>query len=58
MAKFTSGKITSSAIIYDRGIPPVGNSFAIFPTINFEILKRLRRFDVKNKRPTYSFFQK
>lgn len=58
MPKFTSGKITSSVIIYDRGILPVGNSFAIFPTVNFEILKRLRRFDIQNNRPTYSFFQK
>jgi len=58
MGRFSSGKITSSAIIYDRGVPPIGNSFGIYPTINFEILKRLRRFDVRNKRPTYSFFQK
>jgi len=58
MARFTSGKITSSTILFARGIPPVGNSFAIFPTVNFEILKRLRRFDVKNNRPTYSFFRK
>jgi hypothetical protein len=58
MGRFSSGKITSSAIIYDRGIPPIGNSFAIFPTVNFEILKRLRQFDVRNNRPTYSFFKK
>ena len=58
MPRFTSGKITSSVILYDRGIPPQGNSFAIFPTVNFEILKRLRRYDVQNKRPSYSFFQK
>ena len=56
MPKFSSGKITSSIIIYDRGVPPTGNSFGIYPTINFEILKRLRRFNVQNNRPTYSFF--
>ena len=58
MPRFSSGKGTSSVILYDRGVPPTGNSFAIYPTINFEILKRLRRFDVRSKRPTYSFFQK
>lgn len=58
MARFSSGKVTSSVIFYYRGVPPVGNSFGIYPTVNFEILKRLRRFNVKYNRPTYSLFQK
>uniref|UniRef100_A0A6C0KMC1 Uncharacterized protein n=1 Tax=viral metagenome TaxID=1070528 RepID=A0A6C0KMC1_9ZZZZ len=62
MSRFSSGKITSTAIFYDRGVPPTGNSFGIYPTINFEILKQIYRHNIRNNirnnRPFYSFTQK
>jgi hypothetical protein len=52
----TTGKITTNAIFYNRGVP---NSFKIFgklTTLNYSMLRQIARFNVKQGRHIYSFF--
>ncbi len=55
MSKFNNGKITSSAIIYNRGIPNTFRSFGKFTTINYAMLRQVARNNLVNGRPIYSF---
>ena len=55
MTKFNNGKITSSAIFYDRGVPNSIRSFGFLTTINYQMLRQIVRNNIKNKRPMYSF---
>jgi hypothetical protein len=41
MPKFCNGKITSSVIFYNRGIPNSAKNFGKFTTVNYSMLKQL-----------------
>jgi len=47
MPKFSNGKITTSAIFYNRGIPANDKSFGTYASLNYEVLKQ---FKIYNKR--------
>lgn len=55
MPSFSNGKVTSSVIFYNRGVPNSFKSFGKLTTINYEMLKQLARHNIKNGRPIYSF---
>ena len=55
MPKFSNGKITSSVIFYDRGVPETLKSFGKLTTINYQMLRQIARNNIQNKRPMYSF---
>jgi hypothetical protein len=55
MPKFNNGKITSSVIFYNRGVPNTAKNFGKLTTINYEMLRIIARNNIKNGRPIYSF---
>lgn len=55
MPNFSNGKVTSSVLFYNRGVPNSFKSFGKLTTINYEMLKSIARSNVQNKRPIYSF---
>jgi len=55
MPIINNGKVTSSVIFYDRGVPNSFKSFGNFTIINYSMLRQIARNNVKNGRPLYSF---
>lgn len=55
MPSFSNGKVTSSVIFYNRGVPNSFKPFGRLTTVNYEMLKQIARHNVKNGRPIYSF---
>ena len=55
MAKFSTGKITTSAIFYYSGIPSSFLRYGTFTTPNYGMLRNIARHNIQNKRPIYSF---
>lgn len=55
MPKFNNGKITSSVIFYNRGVPNTFKSFGKLTTINYSMLRQIVRDNVEKGRPMYSF---
>lgn len=55
MPKFNNGKITSSVIFYNRGVPNSFESFGKLTTINYAMLRQIARYNIQNKRPILSF---
>ena len=55
MPNFSNGKVTSSVIFYNRGVPNYFASFGKFTTINYGMLRQIVRNNVQNGRPMYSF---
>lgn len=47
MPKFSNGKITSSVIFYNRGIPKTDKTFGAYASINYEMLKQTRVYNRK-----------
>lgn len=41
MPKFSNGKITSSVIFYNRGVPNSDKNFGRLVTVNYSMLKQL-----------------
>jgi len=55
MPKFSNGKVTSSVIIYNRGVPNSNNSFGRLAAVNYTMLRQVARNNITNKRPIFSF---
>lgn len=55
MPKFNNGKITSSAIFYNRGIPNSFKSFGKLTTVNYSMVRQVARNNIQSKRDLYSF---
>jgi hypothetical protein len=55
MPSFNSGRITTNAIFYNRGVPNRVRNFGAIVSTNFEVLKSVYRFNKKTGRPIYSF---
>lgn len=55
MPKFNNGKITSSVIFYNRGVPNTAKYFGKLTTINYQMLRQIARNNVQNGRSIYSF---
>ena len=55
MAKFSNGKITSSVIFYNRGVPNSFPAFGKLTTLNYGMLRQIVRNNIQNGRPMYSF---
>lgn len=48
MVKFSNGKITTSTILYNRGVPQKYNNFVYIASANYNMIKRVFRFDSNN----------
>ena len=55
MTKFSNGKVTSSVIFYNRGVPNSLSSFGNLTTVNYTMLRQIARNNITNKRPIFSF---
>ena len=55
MPKFNNGKITSSVIFYNRGVPNTDKYFGKLSTINYGMLRQIVRNNIQNGRPMYTF---
>ena len=55
MPQFNSGRITTSVIFYNRGVPERARNFGAIVSTNFEVLKSVYRFNKRTGRPIYSF---
>lgn len=56
MPKFSNGKITSSVIFYNRGVPDSNKNFGRLVTVNYSMLKQLMIYNRNNGRPNYNLF--
>lgn len=56
MPKFNNGKITSSVIFYDRGVPPNDKNFGFYASLNYSMLRQIVRFNKQNGRPNFTLF--
>ena len=48
-----NGKLTSSAIFYNRGVPNNAKNFGRLTTINYEMLRMIARHNKKQGRPIF-----
>ena len=55
MPKFNNGKITSSVIFYNRGVPPRSKNFGTLASLNYSVLKQLAIYNKQQGRSVYSF---
>lgn len=56
MPKFSNGKITSSVIFYNRGVPNSAKDFGRLASLNYSMLKQLTIYNRNNGKPMYSMF--
>ena len=49
MSNFTNGKMTTSAIFFNTGVPKSDKNFGTFTTINYQMLRQISRH-MRNKK--------
>ncbi len=54
MPKFSNGKITSSVIFYNRGVPAAATNFGMYASLNYSMLKQLIIYNKNNGKSTFS----
>jgi hypothetical protein len=48
MPRLSNGKITSSVIFYNRGVPDSAKNFGTLATMNYSMLKQVRIYNRRN----------
>jgi len=56
MTKFNNGKITTTAMLYNRGVPPSQQNFVLLASINYGMLRQVVRYYKKTGRQDFSLF--
>jgi hypothetical protein len=56
MPKFNNGKITSSVIFYNRGIPNSDKNFGRLASVNYSMLKQMMIYSRNTGTPMYTMF--
>lgn len=56
MPKFSNGRITSSVIFYNRGVPNSSKNFGRLASLNYSMLKQLIVYNRNNGTPMYNMF--
>jgi hypothetical protein len=56
MPKFSNGKITTSSILYNRGVPPSDQRFVYIASMNYSMLKQNIIYNRRQGRPVHSLF--
>lgn len=56
MVKFSNGKITTSSILYNRGVPSNMKNFVYLASLNYGMLKLVSIYNRKQGRPNYTLF--
>jgi hypothetical protein len=56
MTKFSNGKLTTSSILYNRGVPPDQKYFVLLASLNYSALRLVAIHNRKQGRPVYSLF--
>jgi hypothetical protein len=54
MTKFSNGKITSSVIFYNRGVPNAASNFGMYASLNYSMLKQLIVYNRNNGKSKFS----
>ncbi len=54
MTKFNNGKITTSASLYNRGVPPNQNNFVLIASLNYGMLRQIARYNKQRVKNTSS----
>ena len=53
MPKFNNGKMTTSVIFYNRGVPNNFHSYGFLTNVNYEMLKTIARHNKETHRPIF-----
>lgn len=53
MPNFSNGKITSSVIFYNRGVPNTARNFGMYASLNYSMLKQLIIYNRNNGKSNY-----
>jgi hypothetical protein len=56
MPKFSNGKITSSAVLYDRGVPQDNKRFALIASLNYGMLRQVVRYSKQHGLKPFTLF--
>lgn len=56
MPKFSNGKITSSALFYNRGVPSSAKNFGNLTTVNYSMLKQLMIYNKNSGNSSNSIY--
>lgn len=56
MPKFNNGRITSSVIFYDRGVPNSAKDFGRLTNVNYSMLKQLIIYNRNTGNSIYRMF--
>jgi hypothetical protein len=56
MPKFSNGKITSTALLYNRGVPQDMKRFALIAGQNYSMLRQVVRYSKQHGIKTLSLF--
>ena len=57
MPKFSNGKVTTSSILYNRGVPPNDRRFVYVASMNYGMLKQNIIYNRRQGRPVHTLFQ-
>jgi hypothetical protein len=56
MPKFNNGKITSTSVLYNRGVPQDMTRFAFIASLNYGMLRQVARYNKQHGLKTLSLF--
>jgi len=56
MPKFSNGKVTTSSILYNRGVPLNDQRFVYVASMNYGMLKQNIIYNRRQGRPVHSLF--
>lgn len=56
MTKLNNGKLTTTAIFYNRGISSNVKNFGLIASLNYSMLRQVSIYNRKNGRPGYLLF--
>lgn len=56
MTLYGNGKITSSSILYNRGVPSSQKNFVLLASLNYSVLKLVTIHNRRTGRPIHTLF--
>ena len=56
MTKFNNGKITTTSMLYNRGVPPTQTNFVYLASVNYSMLRQVVRYYKQTGRQNFSLF--
>lgn len=56
MAKYNNGKITTTSLLYNRGVPQNQQNFVLIASLNYGMLKQVSRYYKRQGITNFSLF--